>query len=284
MSTKISHEAQAVIDRIARHKYDAKNVDRAAIEGAINRHLSALNLPPRPFKWCATSKEGWGAARDAAWGAAGGAAWDAARGAARGAAIGAAELNALSAFNHPTQAKLVAIWLPMVDAFNAGLWLYWITPNSVICVDQPSLHIADNRLHREDGPAVEWPAGEAYYFWRGTSVPKEWIENRAGLTAKTALQWPNVEQRRAACEILGWHRVLSELKAKTIDKHDNPQVGELLEVSLPDAGKERFLRVLCGTNREFAIPVPKTMKTAIAAQAWTWGLSADEFQIPEVRT
>ena len=200
------------------------------------------------------------------------------------AARSAAEVNALGVFNHPAHAKLAAIWLPMIDAFNAGLWLYWITPTEVLCVEQPSLYISDGRLHREDGPAVEWPAGESYCFWRGTQIPNEWITNRASLDAKTALTWPNIEQRRAACEMIGWNRVLFELKAKIISKHPNPQIGELVEVNLPDAGKERFLRVQCGTMREFALPVPPTVKTAIEAQAWTWGIDAKDFKTPEVRT
>lgn len=212
------------------------------------------------------------------------AAESAAKSAAESAAWSAAAANALGAFDHPAQAKLAAIWLPMIDAFSAGLWLYWITNTDIICVEQPSLHIIDNRLHREDGPAVEWPAGESYCFWRGTQIPNEWITNRASLDAKTALTWSNIEQRRAACEIIGWHRVLVDLNAKTIDKHHNPQIGELVEVTLPDAGKERFLRVQCGTMREFALPVPPTVKTAIEAQAWTWGIDANEFKTPEVRT
>ena len=48
--------------------------------------------------------------------------------------------------------------------------------------------------------------------------------------------WPNIEQRRAACEIVGWNRILAELDAKSLDKHPDPQIGELVEVSLPDAG------------------------------------------------
>jgi len=188
----------------------------------------------------------------------------------------------LAAFNHPTQAKLAAIWLPMVDAFSAGLWLYWITPTEIVCVEQPSLHIADGRLHRAHGPAVEWPDGEEYYFWRGTQVPGEWM--RGNLTAKTALQWHNIEQRRAACEMIGWHKILNDLNARTINKHSNPQIGELVEVELPDAGRELFLRVLCGTGREFAIPVPRSMRSAMQAQAWTWGLKVNDFEIPDVRT
>ena len=69
-----------------------------------------------------------------------------------------------------------------------------------------------------------------------------------------------------------------------IDEDDDPQVGTLVEVSLPDAGKELFLRVVCGTGRRFALPVPQTVKSAVEAQAWTWGLDTSEFQKPEIRT
>ena len=225
------------------------------------------------------------AAVDTAWAAARSAAWDAAWAAAWAAAGAATEVNALSVFDHITQAKLVAIWLPMVDAFDAGLWLYWITPIEVICVEQPCLHISENRLHREDGPAVYWPSGESYYFWRGVQVPGEWISDKKSLTASLALTWDNIEQRRCACEIIGWARILAELDATVIDHDDDPHVGDLVEVNLPDVGRERFLRVLCGTGREFAIPVPPSITTAIGGQAWTYGYDDPKsFRKPEVRT
>jgi len=227
--------------------------------------------------WDAARAAAWDAARDAAWAATWAAAWAAAR--------AATEVNALSVFDHITQAKLVAIWLPMVDAFDAGLWLYWITPIEVICVEQPCLHISENRLHREDGPAVYWPSGESYYFWRGVQVPGEWISDKKSLTASLALTWDNIEQRRCACEIIGWARILAELDATVIDHDDDPHVGDLVEVNLPDVGRERFLRVLCGTGREFAIPVPPSITTAIGGQAWTYGYDDPKsFRKPEVRT
>ncbi len=143
----------------------------------------------------------------------------------------------------------------------------------------------ENRPHCETGPSHRWRDGWALYHWHGVSIPAEWIEDKQNLTARTALTWPNIEQRRAACEIIGWDRILSELKARIIDEDDDPQVGTLVEVSLPDAGKERFLRVVCGTGRKFALPVPKEMKTAIQAQAWTYGFDhVADYQSPEVRT
>jgi hypothetical protein len=190
----------------------------------------------------------------------------------------------LLAFDHPAQSKLSAIWLPFIDALQAGLWMYWIMEKQVICVEQPSLQIRDGRLHCADGPAVFWPAGEEYYFWRGVQVPKEWIMSPSTIDAKTAITWENVEQRRAACEIIGWAKVLRQLKARTIDKDGDPQIGKLVQVNLPDSGRERFLLVKCGTGRDFALPVPPDMKTALQAQAWTWGLDTTTFNKPEVRT
>ena len=142
----------------------------------------------------------------------------------------------------------------------------------------------EHRPHCETGPSHRWRDGWSLYRWHGVSIPAEWIEDKKNLTAKTALTWPNIEQRRAACEIVGWDRILSELNARVIDEDDDPQVGTLVEVSLPDAGDERFLRVVCGTGRKFALPVPRTVKSAVEAQAWTWGLDTSEFTKPEIRT
>jgi len=92
-----------------------------------------------------------------------------------------------------------------------------------------------------------------------------------------------MEQRRAACEIVGWAKILKELNAKTIDTHANRMVGELIEVELPDVGRNRFLRVMCGTNREFALPVPPTIWRAIEAQAWlNW--TTEDISQPTLRT
>lgn len=169
-------------------------------------------------------------------------------------------------------------------AKNAG-W-FWTFQDVAIITDRPIFIKRDDRnlLHAEDGPALAYADGFAVYSWHGTRIPAEWIEDKANLKPETALTWENIEQRRAACEILGWARVLRELNAKVINTDGDPEIGELIEVDLPDAGKERFLRVLCGTGREFALPVPPEMKTALEAQAWTWGLDKKSFVPPEVRT
>ena len=66
---------------------------------------------------------------------------------------------------------------------------------------------------------------------------------------------------------LGGAKVLEQINAKVIDEDADPEIGTLLEADIPEIGKEKFLKVMCGTKREFALPVPPEMKTALEAQA-----------------
>jgi len=182
---------------------------------------------------------------------------------------------------------------PVLENFSVGEelikscgWTWW-HENILAISDRPKEIHRDNegRLHCETGPSIAYRDGWALWHWHGVSVPREWIEDKASLTAQKALTWSNVEQRRAACEILGWERILSALNARTINKDDDPEIGELVEVEIPEIGLERFLRVRCGTGRRFALPVPPNMKTAVEANLWTYGYdTADRGLIPEVRT
>mgnify|MGYP000676856941 FL=1 len=167
-------------------------------------------------------------------------------------------------------------------AQSCGWW--WPFERAVILTDRPSeIHRDEaNRLHAEKGPALLYRDGWGIHAWHGIRIPAVWLDGKPPSAAE-ALRWPNMEQRRAACEIIGWAKILRELKAKTINKDADPEVGELLEVEIPEIGRERFIRVRCGTGREFAIPVPPNMRTALEANAWTYGVEPKDYQ-PEVRT
>lgn len=150
---------------------------------------------------------------------------------------------------------------------------WWWPHSDFVMVSERPLNInrdANGRLHSATGPAISWPDGWGLYMWHGLRVPAEWILHPDKLDPQTALNWKNVEQRRAAAEIIGWARVLDALKARSVDKDEDPQIGELLEVDLPDSPKQKFLRVRCGTQRTFCLPVPPEMKTALQANAWTF--------------
>ena len=165
----------------------------------------------------------------------------------------------------------------------------WAIPHAGICwvSERHSVLVrnAAGRLHCATGPAVMYPDGWAIYAVNGTRVPSEWIEKGADLEPELALNWPNVEQRRAAAELIGWSKILAKLDAKVIDQDRDPEVGELLEVNLPDAPNEKFLRVQCGTKRSFVLPVPREMRTALQANAWTYpGFTEEDIRNREART
>ena len=101
-------------------------------------------------------------------------------------------------------------------------------------------------------------------------VPAAWIERRNELDPRIALTWPNVEQRRAAAEIIGWDRIIDRLNPTVVNMDRNPLIGTLLRVDLPDSPGEQFLRVKCGTGRTFVLGVPPEMRTAKEAQQWLY--------------
>jgi hypothetical protein len=175
----------------------------------------------------------------------------------------------------------------LFGAFQQGLGFILDFGNLVVGVTMPEVHLDnEQRLHRENGPAVSWGKDE-FTWWHGTEVPTEWIEDKESVDPQLALTWENIEQRRCLAEILGWDRILELLSPRVIDTQPTPGVeggvDSLLEVEL-EGSAERFLRCTCGTKRIFAIPVPPTVSTANEAVKWTYGLDIKDNYAPEIRT
>lgn len=138
---------------------------------------------------------------------------------------------------------------------------------------------ANKVIHSATGPALEYADGAKLYAWHEMPVPSSWYTK--GLTAQEALSIENAELRRAACEFLGYAKILRDLKSVVIDTDPDPEVGVLYEVDFPDEGdrvtKEKFLFVIEGhTGREFAIPVDPSLKTALEAQVWLGGFEDEK--------
>src|SRR5437867_2257886 len=153
MAVDIGPEARSIIQRLAAIDHVNPVVDRAAVEKALSSHLAMLGLGPMPVRWVEDLEKGYSAAESAAesaaWSAAGSAAWSASRSTAGGVE------------------RLIGIWLPFVEASEAGLWIFWVLKDEIVAVPRPALRVLDDRLHCADGPAVAWPNGARYYFWRG---------------------------------------------------------------------------------------------------------------------
>lgn len=159
----------------------------------------------------------------------------------------------------------------------------------VVFQDRPiSIKFDDqDRLHCADGPALGYSDGYGIFMWHNVRVPGEWILHPDKIDAEVALTHRNAEMRRCAVEIAGWKRILENPKFsyKVIDTDPDPQIGQLLEfANLPTLGTQRFLKVQCGTGRDFVLPVPPNMETALQAQAFGWRLTEKDWAIPEVRT
>jgi hypothetical protein len=163
---------------------------------------------------------------------------------------------------------------------------WWWPHDNVVIASEKACSVrwdGERRLHCETGPAVEYADGYSLYAWRGLAIPEDWI-TKGPPAAKDIMRIQNIEQRRIAAEMRGWHNILPEIGAVMIDRHANPQVGELWEANLPDNGPERFLRVACGTGRTFAIPVGMEFRTAREANAATYGIAPQILDQLEIRT
>ena len=186
---------------------------------------------------------------------------------------------------HLTFPEEVQKRLEINEALVSSVGWTWWHENVLVLSDRPKTLKRDDqgRLHCENGPALEYRDGWALHYWHGVSIPKEWVCGEKP-SAKDAISWPQIEQRRAACELVGWANIIEELEARIIDTDDDPEVGILMECAIPDAGNQRFLKVVCGTGRSFVLPVPPSCETALEGNLWTYGIDANRSFIPEVRT
>ena len=172
-----------------------------------------------------------------------------------------------------------------MEAISSQCEWWWPFDGIVFVSQRPKVYWdGEGRIHREDGPAVEYKGGYGLSFWRGTCIPNEWIAGGPP-EADKIMSIPNTEQRRVACEMRGWQNVIPCLpNAELVDKNPNPQIGELWQATLPDHGKECFLIVKCGTGRTFGMPVGPQFKTAREANAATYGIAPQLLDNLQFRT
>lgn len=181
--------------------------------------------------------------------------------------------------------KTARIWLPLLSAFEAGAYAFLMTDAEIFVSTIPTIVKTDNerRLHCEAGPAFKWLDDIEDHYWHGAHVPAKWIVDRANVTTAEVFAEANAETRRAGCEIIGWDRVLSSIDAKLLDDDDDPQIGALYEGQIPGATKCTFLKVECGTGRQFVIPTAPGLASALEAQAWIANKPVNQWVRPEVR-
>lgn len=170
-------------------------------------------------------------------------------------------------------------------ARSAGWW--WPLQGVAVVCERPSVRSLDRegRLHADDGPALAYPGGFSAYFWHGRIVP-QWVVQEPTV-ARIAAE-PNVEVRRCAIEALGWARFTDEAGLKLVDECADPgNPGQRLGLySVPGKTWGAAANVLVcsngtvdldGSRHTFGLLVPATVREALGAAAWGYGLTADEY-------
>lgn len=142
------------------------------------------------------------------------------------------------------------------------------------------------RLHNNVGPAIEFPDGYKIFALNGTLTPREIIEVPETLTVDRIDSEINVELRRVLIERFGIANYLRESNAVIVDKTDK---GVLYLKQLPDDEDIAIVQVrnstreADGTYKEYFLRVPPDIRTVKEGVAWTFGLTAEEYN-PKVET
>jgi hypothetical protein len=172
----------------------------------------------------------------------------------------------------------------------------WFIPmrGAAVISDRPGrLELdAQPRLHSADGMAVAWRDGCGFYYWHGRLVP-EWVVRRPTVAAISAER--NVEIRRCAIESLGWESFVAETAAALIGTAADPgnpgQDLSLYEIPERLWGSPANLLVAVngtterdGTRRRYGLTTPAEIRDPVAAAAWTYQLTKDEYAACQRRT
>ena len=171
-------------------------------------------------------------------------------------------------------------------ARNCGWW--WAGSRVAVLTERPTLLARDNvgRMHRGEGPAMEFPDGYGLWAWRGMPIPVELAAQLPSLTAERIGAETNAELRRVMLEHFGYDRYLRDAGARALDQDET---GTLWYLTLP--GDEPLVMVEVvnatpepdGTSRIYWLRVPPTTRSAREGVAWTFGLTAEEYR-PQVQT
>lgn len=134
------------------------------------------------------------------------------------------------------------VWLPFVDAFEAGLWIFWIAESEVIALSRPVMKLNGEQVHAAVGPALTWPnSEEQYFFLNDVHVHREIVETPASeLDPRLILRENNVGVRREIVRKIGIERICEKLGAKRIDVQGDY---ELLLLDLQDGRRRPFLKM-----------------------------------------
>jgi hypothetical protein len=165
-------------------------------------------------------------------------------------------------------------------AVHTSFMCLLMTPDLVAACLRPLVIRRDERgrPHAADGPALEFLDGTFGYRWHGLPMPPEFFVNP--ITTQLILSESNIEVRRALVEMYGFEAFVRDVGCKKIDnsefgtlyRYDFERDEALCLVSVKNSTPEPD-----GSYREYFLRVPPNMVTARQAVAWTFGMTATEY-------
>ena len=183
--------------------------------------------------------------------------------------------------------------LDLLVALAGATGWWWAFADVCVMAERPTaLHMEpipnqvhdQCRLHREDGPALQFADGAAVFALHGTVVPS-WVMEDPDV--ERIARERNVEVRRCAIERIGWDTYIDTAGLTLIDRVDDPgNAGEPLSLYATPDGWDRPERILLvvngsverdGCRRRYGLPVPSWTSSALQAAGWTYGIAASDY-------
>jgi hypothetical protein len=230
------------------------------------------------------------------------------------------EADARESVNKSGYGQHDANWLGFYDFFNqvcglkeetaklTGLWKIaqsagWFIPHEKLCwiSERPvELHKdAEGRLHNETGMALRYSDGWGVYAWHGVRLgnfqlpaPDPKMPNEKGfvvdkphlITVEHIEKEANAEIRRVMIERYGAARYITDSGAELIHEDD---WGQLYKKPVKDDEDVVCVKVVNstaepdGTYKDYWLRVPPETKTAHEGVAWTFSMTAKEYELAQ---
>jgi len=174
---------------------------------------------------------------------------------------------------------------PLYSAFqslteNCG-WIYPFEKKCFVCARPRHIHFnAEDVLHAEGMPAVEFADKFSVYCYRGVRIPEIYGQIPPHFwQAKWLLTEENAEVRRVLIQAIGYPKICQELQATELDSW---QEYILLKIDKNvDVEPIYLLKMTCpSTGHIHALRVPPEVRSAIEGIGWiNWGIEPEEFAV-----
>lgn len=173
-------------------------------------------------------------------------------------------------------------WLWPQEAEDDGVWKWSLRGLELDTAKPLQLHRDERRrVHSAVGPAIAYSDGFEVYAWHGVRVPADVIMQPGALTTRRIDDEQNAEVKRVMIERFGAANYIQQSGAVVVARD---KFGALYRKDLRD-GEEPITLVEVinstpepdGSYKRYWLRVDPACETPREAVAWTFGLTADEY-------